>query len=121
MEERYAFVLRRIDEGASIYQAQKETKERFGQGVGYSTIQRLQAERRSVATPTRGEAALVTPVSLPPEVLEPVARPRTDGAKGTFRDLTSWMQEVGTEEFTIRANGEVSVLVRHNFKLEDLK
>lgn len=96
-----------------MYQAQKEAKEHFGQGVGYAMIRRLQAERRSAAS------ALVTPVELPPEVLEPIARPRTDSAQGTFRELSRWMREVGAEKFTIRANGEVSVLVRHTFKLED--
>jgi hypothetical protein len=118
MEERYAFVLQRIDEGASFYKAQTEAKERFGKSVGYSTIQKLLAERRSVTTPSR---ALVAPVELPPEVLEPVTPPQTEGAQGTFRDLRTWMKRVGAEEFTINANGEVNVLVRHRFTIEDLK
>lgn len=111
-----------------MYQAQKETKQRFGQGVGYSTIQRLQAERRSVATPKVPVSKGVTPIELPPEVratpseaLEPVARPRTEGVGDTLRGLRSWMREVGAEEFTIRADGEVNVLVRHRFNIEDLK
>ena len=134
-----------LNAGASGYACVQACKEQYGSGVGYETLQELQAELAAEGASVPKGA--IVPVDLPPEMivaeehepeqepeqepepepeLEPEAPatdlvltrpPEPNGTLVNIKAIQRWMGAINAESLHLTRDGRLSVLARHEFNL----
>jgi hypothetical protein len=120
--QRRSFIEDGLEKGLSAHAIQKAYATAFGVGVGYNTIRKI--EREMNAGLTGEDSTDIIPVEIPPEVHEEppaelISTPPPNGSLNDLKAVHSWMKKINAKSLTLTENGDLSVLVEHNFHIGD--
>jgi hypothetical protein len=120
-----------LRQGESGYAVNKACKARGWGVLGFLDICKLQDEMQNETrpppspvrekVPETARSGTLTPMALPPEVLESptlaVPPPAVNGTQQHLQALLTWMGQAQIQEITLTRDGKLSVLARHQYDL----